>query len=329
MNKQAFLQIQTLELQHLLESAGDDPILAPQLRERLEDAQRELDEIRRQQGTLIPKEPVVLPRAAIFLQGDGVPDSEGIRPPLAGEAMIQYEKMFTEQALHDEREAARKAGRHRRRRGTPTPALLFTGTPRGSFGLEFVPQVTEEDSLEIHAQSLRHVADALVLVAESESRALDDAVNKIPARVLQPLKSFMGTLARHGAEIRLAFPDRPPRSLNVEQVRTAAERLDKEVIQEPETIRGTFRGVTLETGKFDLRTETGEVITGTVADDLTEDELERIALLTNHACIADLQKTTVSKIGGAPTPTYVLLNAQPAPAVEYSSPPVVPRVQSS
>ena len=40
MNKQTFLQIQTLELQNLLEAAGDDPILAPQLRERLDDAQK-------------------------------------------------------------------------------------------------------------------------------------------------------------------------------------------------------------------------------------------------------------------------------------------------
>lgn len=136
MNKQTFLQIQTLELQHLLEAAGDDPILVPQLRERLEDAQTELEESRRQYGTLIPNEPVALPRAAIFLKGDGVLDSEGIRPALAGEAMIQYEKMFTEQAMHDERDAARKDGRHRRKRGTPKPSLLFTGTPRGSFGLE-------------------------------------------------------------------------------------------------------------------------------------------------------------------------------------------------
>jgi hypothetical protein len=303
-----------------LEAAGDDPILVPQLRERLEDAQKELEEIRQQQGTLLLKEPIVLPRAAIFLKGDGVQDSGGIRPSLAGEAMIQYEKMFTEQALHDEREAARKAGRHRRKRGTPKPALLFTGTPRGSFGLEFVPQLTEEASLEVHAQSLQNVADALVLVAESESTALDDVVGQIPAPVLKHLKSFMGILARHGAEIRLAFPDRPSRSLNVEKVKTAAERLDREVIQGPETIHGTMRGVNLETGNFDLLNDTAELITGTVADDLSEEDLDRVFNLTNKRCVATLEKTTVSKITDSPTVTYVLIDAQGEPDSSPASP---------
>ena len=230
--------------------------------------------------------------------------------------MIQYEKMFIEQAMHDEREAARKAGRHRRKRGTAKPALLFTNTPRGSFGLEFVPQITELDCLEVHAQSLRNIADALILVAD-ESRAIDDVAKQIPASVLKHLKGFMGTLAKHGAQIRLAFPDRNSRSLTVENVRTAAERLDKEVIQETETIHGTIRGVTLESAKFDFLIDVGEVISGTVADDLADDELERLFHLTDKPCVATIQKTTVSKIGGAPTPTYVLLDAQPKP-VEQS-----------
>jgi hypothetical protein len=310
MNKLAFLQNQTIELQHLLETAGDDPILAPQLRERLEDAQNELDEARRQEGTLLPKEPIVLPRTAIFLKGQSVQDSEGIRPSLAGEAMIQYERMFIQQALHDEREAARQAGRHRRRRGSATPALLFTGTPRGSFGLEFTPQPTDETAVHVHAQSLRNVSNALALVAESEFKAFDEIVKQIPTGVLHHLKSFMGTLAQHGAEIRLAYSDRPSQWLSAEKIQTAAALLEKDFVQGIEKVSGTFRGVTLESGKFDLKTDSGEVITGTVADQLTEEDLVRISSLTNHPCMATLEKTTVSTIAGAATTTYVLLDAQ-------------------
>lgn len=69
--------------------------------------QEELEAVKQEKGSLLPKESVVLPRAAIFLRGGGVQDSAGIRPSLAGEALIQYEKMFTEQAIHDEREAAK------------------------------------------------------------------------------------------------------------------------------------------------------------------------------------------------------------------------------
>jgi hypothetical protein len=314
MNKLTFVQNQTIELQHLVETAGNDPILAPQLRERLEDAQKELEEARRQDGSLLPRENIVFPKAAIFLKGSSVEGSEGIRPSLAAEALIQYEKMYTEQAVHDEREAAKKAGRQRRPRGAPIPRLMFTGTPRGSFGLEFVAITAEDGSQqEVHSQSLRNVATALVHVADSDSSTLDETIKQIPPRVVQPLKNFMKALAENNAEIRLAFPDQASQSLSVEKVRAAADRLEKGVVQTTETLTGTFRGATLESGKFDLKTDAGDVITGTVADDLSEEDLIRISSLTNHRCVATLEKTTVIKIAGAPTVTYVLIDAQSMP----------------
>ena len=311
MNNRTFLQIQAIQLRDLLEKAGDDPILVPQLRERLKDAENELEAAKHQDGSLLPKENVVLPSAAIFLRGGGVQDSEGIRPSLAGEALIQYEKMFTGQAMHDERDAARKAGRQRRPRGASMPGLLFTGTPRGSFGLEFVPQPTEDGLLlEVHARSLRNVADALVRVAGSKSESLDEVVQSIPSRVLQPLKQFLKLLAQHGVDLRLAFHDQPAQSLTAEEIKKAAERLEREVEQKEQRVSGTFRGVTRETGHFDLRTDADEVISGRVDDQFTEDDFDRIDRLTNKPCKAELQRTTVRTIAGTSTPTFVLLNAQ-------------------
>ena len=37
-----FLKIQVIELRHLLEMSGDDPIIVPQLRERIADYEKEL-----------------------------------------------------------------------------------------------------------------------------------------------------------------------------------------------------------------------------------------------------------------------------------------------
>ena len=86
MKETTFLQIQSIELQRLLDSVGDDPILAPQLRERLTEVQ-----IARKKGALFAEIDSVLPRAAIFLRGAAVEGSDGIRASLAGEALIQYE----------------------------------------------------------------------------------------------------------------------------------------------------------------------------------------------------------------------------------------------
>jgi hypothetical protein len=311
MNDLTFLKVQTLELRRLLERGGDDPILGPQLRGRLADAEKELEAAQRQNGHLFPQDIGELPRSALFLKGGGVQNSLGIRPALAGEVLIQYEKMFIEQALHDEREAARKTGRQRRPRGAASPGLLFTAAPRGSFGLEFVPQTTEAGALlDLHAQSLVNVAEALERVAGNDAVSLDEALQPIPTPMLAPLKQFFKTLARYGVELRLVSPDGPARSLSAEQIQNAAERLERDVTEETVEISGTFRGVTLESGHFDVKSEDGEVITGLVADDLTEEDLERIEGLTNKHCAARLQKTTVRSRSGASRSTFVLLSAE-------------------
>lgn len=46
MNDMTFLQIQAVQLRQLLADAGDDPILVPQLRQRLADAEQQLNSAR-------------------------------------------------------------------------------------------------------------------------------------------------------------------------------------------------------------------------------------------------------------------------------------------
>ncbi len=311
MNDLKSLKLQTVQLRQLLERAGEDSLTHMQLAGRLETIENRLAEARLLPGNLFSKELIELPRAAIFLRGSGVQGSEGIRPSLAGQALINYEGMFVEQALHDERETAKAAGRQRRPNGTPLPKLLFTGTPRGSFGLEFTPQFSEETSTaNLHAQSLENVANALTLVAESDSEDDYATLSKIPQRVLPYLKRFFSELSKCDAELRLAFSNKPAKLIASENIKKAAERLDRQVIVDDVDILGVFRGVTRETGHFDLRQNEGAVVSGFVADELTEEDVERIHGLTNRQCKFRVQRTTIAKIPGAVNYTYILLDAE-------------------
>jgi hypothetical protein len=216
--------------------------------------------------------------------------------------------MFVEQALHDEREAARSAGRQRRQRGSAVPALLLTGTPRGSFGLEFTPQLQEDHALlDVHRGSLEHIAEAIITAAESESA--DQLAETIPAKVLQPLTRFFRTLANYKAELRLALPNGRSRSISAEQATGTAERLERTIAQEEVQRTGTFRGLTRESGWFDLVLEDGAVVTGVVADAFTEEDLDRIDALTNKRCLASLQETRITKAGRT-TSSVILLDAK-------------------
>jgi len=306
-----FRQLQSLQLSGLLKDAGGDPILEAQLRQRVEEANRELENARKQGDSLLPKEIQTMSRVAVFLRGGGVEGQIGIRPSLAGAALLHYERMFVEQAIHDEREFARSSGRQRRPRGSKNPELLFIGTPRGSFGLEFTPKPQDDTALlEVHAGSLEHLASSIEAVADSNDDGLAKSVEQIPAGVLQHLKQFFKVLSTHGAEIRLASSTGKARTLDSSQVQRAAERLEKSVIQTEIALTGTFRGVARESGVFDLLDEHGELITGTVAEQLTEEDLERIDRMVNELGKAKLQKTTIMTVSGPSATKYVLLDAE-------------------
>jgi len=310
MTERQFLQLQVIELSRLRQSAGNDAILGPQLDERLKDASEALAAAEHVDGSLLPARDVEMPRAAIFMRGGGVEGSAGIRPGLAGNALIQYEKMFTAQALHDERAAAVSAGRQRRPRGSATPELLFTGTPRGSFGLEFAPKATGDAGLaKVHEQSLQNLADSISQIAASDAAQAEEKLRELPPSVLQPLKQFVKVLAEYGAELRLAFPQKGSRTVTRDQLKQASDRLEREVLQVDLEVEGTFRGVTRESGHFDLKLE-NEVITGFVSDKFSEDDLDRLHNLTNHKCRATIQKTVVSTVAGASPPEYILIDAQ-------------------
>jgi hypothetical protein len=311
MSDNNFLKLQVIQLQALLNQASNDPILEPQLRERLEDAQRELASVESVPGYLIPPETYRVPRVALFLRGAGVKGTEGIRPSLAGEVLIQYERIFSEQAMHDERVAAQESGRQRRKRGTPKPELLFTGTPRGSFGLEFSPQLQgDAESSKALSLSLVHVAEVLDRVSDS-SLALEQRIDDVSPRVLTQVKRFFKALATHDAELRLAFEDRPSKKITSDRIARTANLLEMDWQQEELIVQGFFRGLTRETTMFDFKSDSLGVISGMLDEGLSEEDYDRINALTNQRCEAIIQKSVLKQVSGSNRTSYVLMDAYP------------------
>ena len=169
----------------------------------------------------------------------------------------------------------------------------------------------DDPALPVHAQALHHIANALEQVTSSDP-SLETAINGISPRVLPPLKKFLKTLASYDAELRLAFSDQPSKTINSQRIKQASERLEREWEEEQIQRSGTFRGLTRETTIFDFIDDEKTLITGSVADSLTEEDFDRISALTNQRCVAYLEKTTLRSVaGGAPRVNYILLDAKP------------------
>ena len=305
MNEYEFNKLQTIELSHLLEEIGDDPFLAPQFRERLAQAEAKL-------RSTHPPSNVPMPRMAMFLRGGGVDEaSHAVRPSLAADVLTQYEKMYTEQAIYNEREIAQNSGKTRRPKGSVTPKLWFTGTPHGSFGLEFVPEQTDDPALaQAHTDAITKVTDSLLEITTSDEASADRALMNVIPPVIAPLRHLLRSLSTHGAELRLSIHGRASRSVSTEQISTAVKLLDREVVEEEVVLHGTFRGVTLQSGYFDFLTVEGSTITGRVATDMPPEFLSDALKLTDLPSEAIVLKTTVKPITGQERVDYVLRKAR-------------------
>lgn len=298
------------DLERLAEVAKDDPVLGPQSLSRLERArtQAQADATQTEgQGSLLPQ--AQLFRAAFFLDGDAVAGTSGIDCMLAGQALTYYTKMFAEEARVRERDAAEAAGRARRPRGSGEPTLMLTATPRGSFGFEVTPRTNDETLVQMHGAVIQSVIDTIMTVGGDNDGPVGGVENE---RLLPHLKQFFKTLAKHHVSIRFATTTGDRRRLEADRVSAAAERLSRKVIERNIEAAGVFRGLTLETGRFDFRTNNDDLISGEVSGDLGADELDRIYALKDQRCIAALQQTKIIHVDKT-TVKYQLLDAIATP----------------
>lgn len=284
----------------MLELAGDHPLMAGAFLEK----ERELEDL----IEAIPlggKEA----RTILFFSGEPVQGSEGIDASFAGQVLEPFQSMVM--ADYADRYHG-VVGSRGRRAGEADSRLLLTSLPRGSFGLELTKadndEIFEEDQL---ADTLAHVTRLVESAADSdEDFALE--LNNTAPRVIQNLRAFLGVVSKARAGLRLESGDS---RCTMDPIRAseAFERVSATISNTEEVrIRGVFKGVLLESWKFDFLNEDGHKISGKIFDDLTADEVAQLSRdFFNQRSIAVLEKTTVLFRNGRERTTYILKNLEP------------------
>jgi hypothetical protein len=287
LSQRSFFQSQILEMDRLLEVAGGDPLMGPGLRQRkveLEQRLRALPAMTRQ------------PRSVLFFTGQPVSGSRGIDAEFASKVLAQFLEMVKTQY------AATKhgnVGARGPRRDESESRLLLTGLPRGSFGLE----LSQPEPADLFAgERLSDVLVRLTEVIKSAGESDEEfavAMGEASPRVLQHLKDFFRVVADNQADVRVVSGDLEC-SLNRALVTQAFERVNSTETHESEVeIQGIFRGATLDSGRFDFRTDAGETIAGRIGDNVSDVDLETMNRYTNQHCTASLRETTITTRSGA------------------------------
>jgi hypothetical protein len=292
-----FLRNQLLETERLQQLAGDHPLMSVAYAERVDEVRKALEAVPAGQKEA---------RTVLFFSGKPVQGSVGIDANFAGRVLEPFQNMVM--ADYADRWHG-TVGSRGRRPGEAESRLLLTGLPRGSFGLE----LSKADSDELFEEG--QLADTLAHVTrlvESASRSDEDFASELDEtapRVIQNLKDFLGAVAKGDAGLRLETGDFRC-TLSPIQANEAFERVSGTITNdEPLEQKGVFKGLLLESWKFDFVNDDGHKISGKVDDNLTLEQVEAMAReFFNRECTASLMKTTVLFKNGRIRTTYTLRN---------------------
>ncbi len=295
-----FLKVQLLETQRLKELVGDHPLMSVSFSER----EHELKE-------LIAALPLGSKeaRTILFFSGEPVQGSIGIDASFAGRVLEPFQSMVM--ADYSDRWHG-VVGSRGRRHGESQSRLLLTGLPRGSFGLELARADSDELFQEGQlADTLAHVTK----LVESAGRSDEDfaaQLDETAPRVIQNLREFLSVVAKGKAGLRLESGDFRC-SMNPIEAGEAFNRVASTITSEaPIQNPGVFKGVLLESWRFDFVTEDNHSVGGKIDENLTEEQV--IAMnrhFFNERCLASFLKTTVLFKNGRVRTTYILKQLEP------------------
>jgi hypothetical protein len=290
-----FLKVQLIDTQRLRDMVGQHPLMSAALEVRERELQDKIE--------LLPlgnKEA----RTVLFFSGEPVQGSLGIDASFAGRVLEPFQNMVM--ADYADRWHG-VVGSRGRRAGEAQSRLMLTGLPRGSFGLELTKadndELFEEDQL---ADTLAHVTRLVEASARSDEDFATELDETAP-RVIQNLRSFLEVIAKGNAGMRLESGDfrctMNPIQASEAYNRVAGTITKDELIE----VHGVFKGVLLESWKYDFVTVDNHSAGGKIDQNLTEnDVIELNHKFFNAKCLASLLKTTVLFKNGRVRTTHVL-----------------------
>ena len=299
-----FLKREIAESERLKGLVGQHPLMGPLL------SQRE-DGLREQLATMPAggREP----RTVLFFTGAPVFGSRGIDAQFASTILLPFLEMVKSEYSAEKHG---EVGERGPRKDEDEARLLLTGLPRGSFGLELSQPESEDlfsgDQL---SEVLVRLTELLSAAGKSDEEFVH-ALEYVSPRVYGRLPEFFKVLNDNRANIRMQTGDLEF-ELDQESIADAVGRVSSvQTIESEVEVPGTFRGATLDTWKFDFRSDAGETISGRMGDDLKEGRVAEMLALTNRPCVARLKVTKITTQGGAVRTRYELLNIEPPDSSE-------------
>ena len=256
-----FLKTQILETEKLLNLVGNHPIMSKNLNEKLEDLKIQINSI--------PAE-YIEPKLEMLFSGNAVKGSLGIKSKFVSETIKSLQELIKTQTELVRFGIERKNGSVKSKGNSE---LYLTALPTGSFGFE-LKQIDNNDLFDGNdvAQAIQQIMHLIEATSKSDEM-FEDAIENAPKKNLSNLKKFLKTISDENSILKMesgSFSIEIPEKDIVQ----AYERVDKTFNEENELfVSGILKGFLLESGRFEITTLEGRIISGIINHEITQEQL--------------------------------------------------------
>jgi len=291
------LKAQIIEAERLLSIAGEHPLMTYSLEKRLEILREELSEFE--------KNNVEEAKLRLLFSGKAVLGSIGIKADFVSKTIKPIQELIkTQTALIKSGNDIGKRGKVKK---SSIAELYLTALPTGSFGyelsmLEGKDLFDEEDV----SNSIREVINMIKAASESDDE-FQKVIENSPKRSLNHLNNFFKELADEDSILKMETGDKYM-ELSEDKVKLAYQRVSSAQYQEnPIEIIGVFKGILLDSGKFEVMDKDGKKYTGYISEDLSEEEaINYNKEYTNETCSILLKENVTTFSSGYRKISYEL-----------------------
>ena len=273
------LKCQIQETIKLLSLVDGHPIMAPSLRERLSMLEDEL--------ATLPKD-MQESKITLLFSGGAVVGSKGIKSDFVSKTIKPLQELIKTQTALVKFGCVGQRGKAK---NSAISELYLTALPTGSFGYEL--SLLEPSDLfdeEDVSKSIKAVIKIIQDTAKDDT-SYQQAVGDMSKRSFNNLTSFYKEVYTENSILKLDSG-----TIHVEltenDIKDGYFRISSTKQEDsPLIINGTFKGILLDSGKFEIVNEEGILIRGDVDDSLDIDILtEYNKEYTNEKCIVHLQE---------------------------------------
>lgn len=255
------LKAQILDTERMLEMVIDHPLMAEGFKEKISELKNELEKI--------PKE-AFEPKVQLLFSGNSVIGSQGIKSSFVAKTVNPFQEMVkTQVALV---RFGRVGKRGRAKKGASTD-LYLTALPIGSFGVELSQLETVDlfDSIDV-SNAIKQVMN-IIQSSTIDDESFEKIISEVPKRNLTNLKKLLEEVAENNSILKMESNEIGIQ-ISEQKVKEAYIRVAQTIDIENEfIIEGVFRGLLLDSGRFEIQDADGKKFSGFISPDLSEEEL--------------------------------------------------------